>query len=182
MPRHLGVRALAPLVAAGLTTALAGCGDTDPDTGPGGTTVDFTSLDNVRWAEDLGCGFGFGRVDTGEAFWITVRTSGNRSAPLARSVTLPAPEWDAEVVAGHQLVANWCQDVILDPQAEVTATWEIVAGTLTFVGDIPELTTDGRPGRARAELSDLVIVDSDGTRTELDDIALTNDQWGFFAG
>ena len=38
---------------------------------------------------------------------------------------------------GTHLAANWCNDVIVDPQAEIDETWEIVEGTLEFVGDDP---------------------------------------------
>lgn len=164
-----------------LVLALAGCGD-DEGNGGGQTTTSFTSLENVQWREDLGCGFGFGTVDGPEHFRLTVHHRGDGTGTPPRSVELPDPAWEAEVATGTHLAANWCSDLIMDPRAEVARTWQLVEGTLTFEGDLPPLTSPGGPREVRATLTGIVAEDADGERTAMADVSLHNGQWGFFAG
>jgi len=184
MRRPLGLLLLPLSLLLALT--LTACGDDDRrgrDGGDGGeTTIDFTSLENVQWREDLGCGLGFGTVDSGGYFRLTVHHTGDRAGSLPRSVELPDPEWEAEVVSGKHLAANWCNDVILEPEAEVAKTWQLVEGTLTFDGPIPPLSSPSKPLEARATLTGIVVEDADGERTAMADVSLHNGQWGFFAG
>jgi hypothetical protein len=185
MHRPLGQPAtpLALLLAVVLALTLGACSDTDDGGGgDGATTISFTSLDNVSWREDLGCGFGFGTVDTSEHFRLTVHHTGERTGRLPRSVELPDPAWEGEVVTGTNLAANWCSDVLLDPRAKVAKTWEVVEGTLTFDGDVPPLASAGRPLDVRARLTGVVAEDADGERTAMADVSLHNGLWGFFAG
>lgn len=177
MRRPLGLTVLALVLLTGLT--LTACGDDDDG---GETTTSFTSLENVEWREDLGCGFGFGTVDGAEHFRLTVHRTGDRAGALPRAVQLPDPAWDAEVVAGKHLAANWCNDLVTEPEAEVAKTWQVVEGTLTFEGDIPPLDTPSSPLDVRAKLTGIVVEDADGERTAMADVVLHNGVWGFFAG
>lgn len=179
---HRSPGLLAAPLALLLALALTACGDDRSEGGNGRTTISFTSLENVQWREDLGCGFGFGTVDSGGYFRLTVHHTGERAGALPRSVALPDPGWEAEVVSGEHLAANWCNDVLLDPQAEVAKTWQVVEGTLTFEGDVSRLASSGGPREVRATLTGIVVEDADGERTALADVSLRNEQWGFFAG
>lgn len=174
------VRILRPVVAATLAVAaLTACGDEESG---GRTTISETRWENVVLDQDLGCGYGFAATDRTEHFRLTLHHTGDRDRSLPRAVELPDPAWEAGLQNGQHLAANWCNDVVMDPQAEVAATWRIVAGTLTFEGEVPALRTPGRPVQVRATLAGAVGEDDDGERVELGDVTLHNSQWGFFAG
>ena len=174
------LRALTPLIAATQAmAALTSCGEDDSR---GRTTISETRWENVVLGQDLGCGYGFAATDRTEHFLLTVHVSADRGSTLPRTVELPDPAWDAELQTGEHLAANWCNDVLLDPQAEVARTWRLVAGTLTFEGELPVV----RPANASSDVRDMLVgavgEDEDGERVELGDVTLRNDRWGFFAG
>ena len=162
---------------------LTGCSDDD---GParGKDPVTASNLADVELDDDLGCGYGFAATDSAERVLLVIRPKHDATDAVRRTVTLPDPDWSAEVRTGTNLAANWCNDVITDPEAEVEETWEVVGGTLTFAGDLP--TTDrvdiGSPEEVRAELTGLVVEGPDGERVELGDLSLRNKLWGVFAG
>ena len=81
---------------------------------------------------------------------------GTDAGKVTRTVSLPDSAWEAEVRVGTHLAANWCNDVIMDPQAETDETWEIVEGTLEFVGEVRRSTARPRTSR-RAELTGVVV-------------------------
>lgn len=173
------MRRLIGPVALALLLPLAACGEEDGV----GTTIDFTRLEDIELTRHLGCGHGFAVTDRLEHHRLDVFHRGDRSGPLPRTVRLPDPEWEAELLVGDDLAANWCNDVILEPEAEVRATWRVVAATLTFVGGVPPLDqTSGTPLEARAELAGVVVEHVDGERVELGDVPLHNEMWGFYAG
>ena len=81
----------------------------------------------------------------------------------------------AELQLGHDLMANWCDDVMEEgePVAEITETWAITAGTLDIEVDA---------NAATATITGLVATTPDGTNVPLGDGLITNESWGFFAG
>lgn len=134
--------------------------------------------------DDLGCGFGFARADESGTTLLSVRVDPDTTR-VTRTVSLPDPRWHAEVRVGTHLTANWCTDVIEEPQAEVDVTWQVVEGTLTFEGQLPpvEWTEDAPVDQpVVAELTDVVVQGPDGERVNLGNIPLRNESWGFLAG
>lgn len=170
-----------------LVVLLAACGDEDEG---GGRGLDPGSPDaglaKVELTEHLGCGFGFAVTDDAQEALLSVHHLGG-DARVDRTVTFPDPAWQAEVRVGTDLAANWCTDVIEEPQAEVEQTWKVVEGTLRFEGELPpfewsESVASGAPDEVRAELTGLVVEGPDGEQVELDDLSLSNRSWGFLAG
>jgi hypothetical protein len=165
-----------------LVVALGACGSDDGDDGDDrGTDSGSSGLASVELTEDLGCGYGFAVSDEAEEARLTVHRNAD-PGKIERTVSLPDPHWDAEVLVGTHLAANWCNDVIEEPQAEVDETWEIVEGTLEFVGELPPVDGTSADQPVRAELTGVVLEGPDGERVELDDLSLRNGAWGFFAG
>jgi hypothetical protein len=170
---------LIPLTA--LVVALGACGDNDDDKRGVDGQPDESGLASVELTNDLGCGYGFARADDAGETLLSIHHRAGADRP-ARTVTLPSPDWDAEVTVGTHLDANWCSDVIDDPQAEVDQTWAIVEGTLQFEDQVPPV--DGTPADqpVAAELTGVVVESPDGEQVELGAISLRNESWGFFAG
>ena len=170
-----------------LLSVFVACGSDDDEKdrgtdsgGSSGPTSGPEGLADVELTTDLGCGFGFARADEEGETMLRISVS-QEAGELGRTVTFPAPGWDAVVEVGEHLTANWCTDVIEEPQRDVQETWQVVEGTLTFAGTVP--TTDSESiDEATAELTDVVVVSEDGERVELDDLTLTNGSWGLFAG
>ncbi len=165
-----------------LLAALAACGgDDDGGVGAVDPGPSESGLAAVELTDDLGCGYGFAVVDKDETTLLGVYGVGD-ARKLGRTVSLPDPAWEAEVRVGTHLAANWCNDVIMEPQAETDETWEIVEGTLEFVGEIPPVDGASAEQPVRAELTGVVVESPDGEQVELGDLSLTNSSWGFFAG
>lgn len=174
---------LAPLAV--LVALLGACGDDDEGNGRGlDPASPGSDLAAVDFTEDLGCGYGFAVSDEAQEALLSIHHSGGDDAEVDRTITLPDPAWDAEVRVGTHLAANWCADVIEDPQAEVEETWTVVEGTLRFEGDLPplEFSEQGAVERVHAELTGVVVEGPDGEQVELGDISLSNRAWGVFAG
>ena len=170
-----------------LAALLGACGDgsdNGSDDGSDGGTGPGASADGIEADEltrNLGCGFGFSRAD--EAGRTLLRVSADpETGELDRRVTFPDPGWTAEVRVGEHLTANWCTDVIEEPQAEVDETWQIVEGTLEFVGTVPSAEWADNPETIRADLTDVVVQSPDGDSVELGDFSLENHAWGFLPG
>lgn len=183
-PVRSGMRTLLlPLL---LLAALAACGSEDSDGGRGRGSGDPSpaegGLADVELTRDLGCGYGFSRTSEDETALLSIHHRHDASSAPQRSTTLPDPDWDAEVLVGTHLAANWCNDVIDEPQAEVDETWTIVEGTLTFAKPPPKVDGSEAEQPVVAELSGVVVENEDGDRVVLGDYTLTNSSWGFFAG
>ncbi|WP_183096372.1 hypothetical protein [Nocardioides stalactiti] len=166
-----------------MLVVLTACGD-DDDGGAKGVDQPAVAGPAFELTEDLGCGFGFARADAAGETLLTLFHQSDAS-PIPRSVDLPAAGWEAQLTVGTNLTANWCNDVIEEPQAEVEETWEVVEGTLTFADEVPpadwdEAQTTEQP--VEAELRGVVVESPDGERVELGDIPLSNSSWGFLAG
>lgn len=170
-----------------LVALLAACGDEDEGSGrglePGSPDG---GLATVELTEHLACGFGFSISDEAQETLLSIRHTGD-DAPVSRTVTLPDPAWVAEVRVGTDLAANWCTDVIEEPDAEVEETWEVVEGTLRLEGELPpfewsETVAEEAPEVVEAELTGVVVEGPEGDRVELGDLSLRNRSWGFLAG
>ncbi len=176
------MRPLLPLL---LLAVLAACGseDSDGSRDPGsGDPSPAEGLADVELTRDLGCGYGFSRTNEEETALLSIHHSHDASRGPQRSTTLPDPDWTAEVLVGTHLAANWCIDVIEEPQAEVDETWTIVEGTLTFAKQPPKVDGSETEQPVVAELSGVVVENEDGDRVEFGDFSLINSSWGFFAG
>lgn len=133
--------------------------------------------------EEYGCGYGFwlGSPDG----HLAVRLAGvlelAAAGELPRAVTLPDPAWEAVVLVGEDLYANWCDDVIVvgEPEPVVAEEWPITAGTIVLNEPTPGPDC---PSEARATVTGLRTIRTDGTTVELGSRELTNDSWGCFAG
>lgn len=139
------------------------------------------SLAQVELTESYPCGRGFQGSNAAQTVGLTAEFVAPSGDPDA-TVTLPDPAWDVTVLRGEHLFANWCNDVVApgDPQRRLTASFLVVAGTITFVGPAPG--PDAHTDRFSALLTDLVVEKPDGTRVTLPDVDLVNESWGGAAG
>lgn len=151
----------------GLDVELTPLDEGEPPTSP---TVDLSAF-----TQSYGCGYGFqaGRPDQEAGLFL------RRDEPASSgTVVLPVEGWSGEVQLGHDLFANWCDDVLTpdEPTPDVVERWEVVEGTLELV--VPQ---DGR-GEASVAATGLVAQRPDGTLVELGDITIDNPHYGTFAG
>jgi len=173
---------LLPLVSVSLlVAALGACGTDDDDKEGPDNGASSSGVADVELTEDWGCGYGFSVSDKAQETMLQIDHVGDADQ-VAGTVTFPDPAWEGAVLVGTDLAANWCSDVIDEPQAEVDETWTIVEGTLTFAGEVPPSDGTSADQPVRAELTDVVVEGADGERVELGDLSLSNDSWGFFAG
>jgi hypothetical protein len=173
-------RSLALLPAAVLLATLAACGSDDGDSKavdqPGGGAPEFDLT------TDLGCGYGFARVDDDGTALLTIYHEPG-GGTVDGQVVLPDPDWTAKIEVGQDLDANWCSDVIVDPQASVDKTYTIVEGTLSFRGEVPHFDGRDNDQPVRAQLTGVVVAEnSDSQSYAVGDIPLSNNSFGFFAG
>ncbi len=138
---------------------------------------DIADIATLTETYDCGHGFWAGNADQTTALRFEFRSDG----PPPATVTLPDPAWQAELIDGRDLYANWCDDVIEEdePQPQQIRVLPVISGDLEIVGEPPE-RFQGGPLTVRA--TDLVIDIGDGETHELGDIEIENPSWGFFAG
>lgn len=150
------------------------CGSVLPATYSAEDLPDLASL-----TEEWGCGTGFYASDPGQTVTLRLSYSGEGDPPAA--VELPDPNWQAVLVEGTDLYANWCDDVVEADEPTPVEHWElpVVSGSLVIVGDPPEPFTGGE---LSVEAADLVVELPDGSEAPLGSIDITNPMWGFFAG
>lgn len=160
-----------------LLTGLAGCGPGTTGSAPDPIIPPIESL-TTEW----GCGNGFwiSNPQQTAALHLSYRGEGRPD----RQVELPHPAWEAAVVLGENIHANWCDDVLEpgEPVAEEQARLPVVAGQLALVGDIPDGTGGGGGHSATLEASDLEVALPNGARQPLGSITITNSNWGLVAG
>jgi hypothetical protein len=168
--RERGVLGL--VIAAALL--VAGCGG---NATPGAEQVDLAALD------EYGCGYGFwlGSPDQAVAVRFAADNESVTEGELPQQTTLPDDAWDATVLIGEDLYANWCDDVLEpgEPEPAVNERWPITAGTITLLAPAP---ADVCPHEARATATGLEATRPDGATVELGGRELVNDGWGCFAG
>jgi hypothetical protein len=152
-------------------------------TGCAGTATSLIEQPELAAMEEYGCGYGFwlGSPDGRLAVRFAADNELAAGGELPREVSLPDAAWDATVLIGEDLYANWCDDVLEpgEPEPVVAETWPITAGTIRV--ETPAAPA-GCPSEARATVADLEATRPDGTVVELGTRQLANDTWGCFAG
>jgi len=133
--------------------------------------------------DEYGCGFGFwlGSSDQEVAVRFAAANQIAAEGDLPQQATLPDDAWEATVIIGEDLYANWCDDVLEpgEPEPAVAERWPITAGSITLHEPLP---ADLCPHTARATVTGLEATRPDGATVHLGERELTNDAWGCFAG
>lgn len=142
-------------------------------------------IDAGSLVDDYGCGYGFEKGSADQTLRLSLEWVAGFDAepiPIDGPVTLPAEGWNALLLTGADLYANWCDDVIEpdEPEPVIASRWTVVEGTVTITSPTP-LTAEGRTD-VTAVLEGGVVESGTGERVDLDDITLRNDCWGCFAG
>jgi hypothetical protein len=168
-------RHLLPVLALLLAACGAGGGGDEATTLTGGELGDALAV-------EYPCGLGFAVASEDQRFALILHHRGSGDVPDGQ-VSLPDPEWRAEVLVGTDLMANWCDDVIEsgEPTAEVSETWPVVGGELTY--DAPDELPQGCSGEGvTAEVTDLTVETAAGEQFVIPDRTITNEAYGCFAG
>jgi hypothetical protein len=168
------VRGVLGLVIAPAALLPAGCGG---DATPEAEQVDLAAMD------EYSCGYGFwlGSADQTVAVRFAADNVSVVEGELPQQATLPNDAWDAMVLIGEELYANWCDDVLEpgEPEPTVNERWPISAGTITLHAPA---SADVCPHEASATATGLEATRPDGSTVELGERELVNDGWGCFAG
>ncbi len=163
-----------------LAVALAACGGVGlPSATPTPAAEEVAGRLATDGMRDWGCGHAFtvGTMDqdTRLSLWFD-GTSGDLPEPGTHEL---GADWTGELVAGSDLFAQWCDDVMEPDEPEVVeaAEWD-VEGTLTWRLD----RGDGQcPSVAAASLTDASIV-VDGEAVPIADVEFRNEHFGGVAG
>ncbi len=160
------------IFAIGATLLLAACGSDNASS----ETAGEPALDDLTI--EYGCGYGFYLSNPDQTVGLFIST--NRPDVPEVSDLVTDEIWSAEVQIGEDLFANWCDDVIEvdEPEPHVSDRWSLGAGSIS----ISSLPTECAGEPATATLSDVVVLTSNGTQIKLDNIDVTNNAWGCFAG
>jgi hypothetical protein len=149
-----------------------------------GTPSAPRGFDVATLTESWACGRGFHLSDVDETVALMLDlTDPTWTEPPPQTATLPDERWDARVLIGQDLFANWCDDVIGEdePTPRTDETWPIVAGTISFADEVASIGTScERPVTAR--VTGLVAERPDGSRVTIGDLDVTNSCWGGAAG
>ena len=170
---------------------LAACGELtttgDPATTPA-STAPATVVSSIagpvtELSRAWPCGYGFWLSDADQTVALRFGYTNHDAAvqgEVPETVTLPDPEWTAELLFGRDLYANWCDDVIEvgEPEPVVDGVWEVTSGLIRFI----EWPPGGEIGPATAELLGVSAVGPDGREVEFGAMTVTNECWGCFAG
>ncbi|CAN5891364.1 hypothetical protein BH23ACT5_BH23ACT5_03600 [soil metagenome] len=164
---------LALSVAAALS--IAACSAVLPATYSESDLPDLGAL-TIEW----GCGHGFWASNPPQTVALRFAYQGEGGAPTPE-IDLPHPEWEATLVEGTDLFANWCDDVIETDEPVPVEHWNltVVAGHLSIEGDPGEQFSGGSMSVSATGLKVELV---DGTVVDLGDIDISNPMWGFFAG
>lgn len=169
-----------PIIITALAVGLAGCGVGLSGTGQNPTGEEVAGRLTTEAPRDWACGHAFtvGTPDQAVRLSLWFDGSPTRAVPEPGTEELGG-DWTGELVAGSDLFAQWCDDVVTPDEPEVVeaATWE-VDGTLTW-----ELEDgDGQcPSVATATLTDAsVTVDEEAVPTA--DVEFRNEYFGCVAG
>lgn len=161
-------------LAACLLIVLAACTGASSTTEAGSGLPPLDSL-TVEW----GCGHGFWASNSDQTAALHISYLGQGEPD--RSVTLPHDEWEAVVLVGRDLHANWCDDVLEpdEPTPVEVAGFPVIGGELHLVGETPAPFTGGE---LTVEAKSLQVETADGETTQWGSITITNPMWGMFAG
>lgn len=125
--------------------------------------------------DEYGCGFGFASADGDQTVSMVVRFVDVDWETGPEPGRYDLADLAGTVYLGADLMANWCNDVVIEGQPEpvIDDTWSIVGGSV-------DVSIDNR--LAVGVFTDVVAVDADGDERHLGDIEVSNGMWGFFAG
>ena len=154
--------------------ALAACGSVLPE------SLTETDLpEPAVLTQEWGCGLGFWLSDADQTVTLRLTYTGEGSPPA--TTDLPSPLWDARLILGTDLYANWCDDVIEAGEPTPIEHWvvPVVGGRIEVEGEAPEPFSGGE---LRFAARDLVVELPDGTRVRWGDAVGRNPNWGFMAG
>lgn len=164
----------------GVSVTVSPIDDSEPEvnTPPATTSVDATAIAGLQ--VDHGCGFGFAKGNADQTLALVIYFTGEytETGPdLSSPIVFPNDEWSAEVHAGSDLFSNWCDDAIEEdePTPVIDSVWNVVGGTLTAAETESPYVVEGT-------LADAVIESPNGEQLEVAEIALSNTEYGFFAG
>jgi hypothetical protein len=168
-------------LAALIVFCVSACGTTAPSTSPlEPPEAEIPSIESLT--TEWGCGRGFQVSNADQT--VSLRIAPRGEGQPDQRVTLPHPDWRAELVQGADLHANWCDDVMEpgEPTPVESSRLEVVKGDLRIVGELPEDTGGGGGMAVTLEASDLVLELPDGTEVPFGSITITNSNWGLLAG
>lgn len=164
-----------------LAVVLAGCGGVgDPDATQSTDGEQVAARLATEGLEDWGCAYAFtvGTLDQETRLSLWFDGSPGGAAPEPGTSELGG-DWTGELVAGTDLFAQWCDDVIGPDEPEVVevAEWD-VEGTLTW-----QLEEGGGecPSVASATLTDAAVT-TDSGEVPIGDVEFRNEAFGCFAG
>lgn len=141
------------------------------------------SVDAADLTQAWGCGQAFHISNADQTIALNViptAVDDPDHGPLPDAV-VPSGAYMVEVNVGHDLFANWCDDVIEpgEPTPLVAEDWPAVAGQIEVVAQ-PTGPCNGQP--VTIAITGLAVERPDGQRVEVGDLTITNDAWGCFAG
>lgn len=116
--------------------------------------------------------------------WAGTALSGQHPDPSAPGLEADLGVVDlrsAQVQWGEDLTNNWCTDLLSEPEPEVTAAWNVVAGQVSFPDGLPP-EEESIGVAMTGVLTDVIAIDGEGRFVSLPDLQLTNDAWGFVPG
>ena len=161
---------------------LAGGACSDDDGGRTAVSTSTAAPTTVATALDLpdqyACGYGVALGSTDQTVGLFVHVDYENfeiDRPPTEGGAIGGDTWVGELEQGTDLFANWCTDLITDPQAQVDDTIPVTSGTIELV-DVP---SDGGCGEsATIELRDVELADGQ----TVPDTTVDADGWGCFPG
>jgi hypothetical protein len=165
----MGRRILVVVAALGI---LVSCSDDD-----GGSEAEADEL-----TEDWPCGFQLATSNEDQTLGLIVRADDVerlQQEPLPFEDDLVGGVWEATVIRGTDLFANWCDDLIEEgePTRNVEEELPVTGGRIEITeGPVEE------GEEVEAELTDVTAEDPSGETIDLGDVHIENENWGFLAG
>jgi hypothetical protein len=139
---------------------LVACSDDGDTAAPATTATTPTTSTTVGGdvdlvlTEDYACGYGVAVGSEDQTVGLFVHSVDHD--PTTPGGEIGGGEWEGELRTGTDLFANWCTDVIFEPEAEVDETVALASGTIEL--DTPP-EVDSCNHRVDARLRDLVLED-----------------------
>lgn len=153
---------------------LSACGSVLPD-----SLAEADLPEPAVLTQEWGCGFGFWLSNADQSVALRLAYTGEGSPPA--TTQLPSPLWEARLIIGTDLYANWCDDVIEADEPTPVEHWvlPVVGGRIDVEGEAPEPFSGGE----LTFTADALVVElPDGTQVTWGDVAGRNSSWGFMAG
>ncbi len=160
---------------------LSGCGSESEGSGSE-PEAGFVEVSPSSWTVTEHCGRSFGlRNETArQRLFITPPTSFPEQGYPDGQI---GDDWSGELEIGNRLHWGQCHDVLDDLETEqINEIWPATGGTVTVTTPV-EIQSDGW---ATAPVSiivrDLELQRPDGSLITIDELDITNDDWGFLGG